>query len=120
MAETFTDKEPWVDDSYAIWNFIELDMGIIAASLPATKPLFSWIYNTAKSLTKGNKTTASKSNNAEPDIDQPQTSEMKGFVEAQYRVTSEGNVLPIVTSARILVTQSIEMKDPGGLRCIVA
>jgi hypothetical protein len=32
--------EPYVYDTCSIWNFIELDMGIIAASLPALKPLF--------------------------------------------------------------------------------
>ncbi|KAJ4330531.1 hypothetical protein N0V87_009924 [Didymella glomerata] len=55
MGATFTDSEPWVHDTYAIWNFIELDTGIIAASLPATKPLLSQLCQIAKSLTKGTK-----------------------------------------------------------------
>ena len=54
-AATFTDCEPRIHDTYTIWNFIELDTGIIAASLPATKPLLSQFYQTAKSLIKGTK-----------------------------------------------------------------
>jgi hypothetical protein len=63
MGATFTDSEPWVHDTYAIWNFIELDTGIIAASLPATKPLLSQLCQIAKSLTKGTKMSGYVSNN---------------------------------------------------------
>jgi hypothetical protein len=44
--------EPYIYDTYSIWNFIELDMGIIAASLPALKPLFGWFRDTARSLSR--------------------------------------------------------------------
>lgn len=46
-SSTFTDAEPWVRDKYAIWNFIELDVGIISASLPAAKPLLSRCFDAA-------------------------------------------------------------------------
>lgn len=62
MAATFTDSEPWVHDTYAIWNFIELDMGIIAASLPATKPLLNQLYKSVKTLISGNKMAGCVSN----------------------------------------------------------
>lgn len=62
MAATFTDSEPWVHDTYAIWNFIELDMGIIAASLPATKPMLNQTYKSAKTLIRSNKTSGCASN----------------------------------------------------------
>lgn len=45
----FSKPEPWIYDTYTIWNFIELDTGIIAGSLPGVKPLFGWFYNTALS-----------------------------------------------------------------------
>lgn len=50
-SSQFGVPEPYIYDTYSIWNFIELDMGIIAASLPALKPLFSWFKDTARGLT---------------------------------------------------------------------
>ena len=38
-------------DLYSIWNFIELHLGIIAASLPALKPLFARIFDTIHEAT---------------------------------------------------------------------
>ncbi|KAF3038265.1 hypothetical protein E8E12_000315 [Didymella heteroderae] len=64
MATTFTDAEPWVHDTYAVWNFVELNMGIIAASLPATKAFFNQLYKTARSLAKGIKMSGFVSNEA--------------------------------------------------------
>ncbi|KAF9690840.1 hypothetical protein EKO04_011120 [Ascochyta lentis] len=64
LARTFADEEPWIHDSYAIWNFIELDTGIIAASLPATKPLLSRLYDTAINLSKGTKVMTSENKGA--------------------------------------------------------
>lgn len=49
-SSQFGVPEPYIYDTYSIWNFIELDMGIIAASLPALKPLFAWFRDTAHSL----------------------------------------------------------------------
>ena len=49
-SSQFGVPEPYIYDSYSIWNFIELDMGIIAASLPALKPLFSWFRDATSSL----------------------------------------------------------------------
>lgn len=56
-ANLFRDPEPYVKDTYTIWNFIELYVGIIAASLPALKPLFSWLHSTALGMTKGTRGT---------------------------------------------------------------
>ncbi|KAF2205511.1 hypothetical protein GQ43DRAFT_362224 [Delitschia confertaspora ATCC 74209] len=48
-------EEPdWtVNDSFNLWNFIELTIGIIAACLPALKPLFNWFLETARAFTTG-------------------------------------------------------------------
>lgn len=62
IGATFTDSEPWFHDTYAIWNFIELDTGIVAASLPATKPFLNQLCQIAKSLTKGTKMSGCDSN----------------------------------------------------------
>jgi hypothetical protein len=54
-AHQFRNPEPYIRDAYSIWNFIELDIGIIAASLPTLKPLFSCFYDTARGLTRPTK-----------------------------------------------------------------
>jgi hypothetical protein len=54
-ANQFRDPEPYIHDAYAIWNFIELDVGIIAASLPALKPLLSWFSETARGIARPRK-----------------------------------------------------------------
>ena len=52
--------EPYIYDTYSIWNFIELDVGIIAASLPALKPLLSWFRDTARGLTGKHKSASAE------------------------------------------------------------
>ncbi|KAF2748573.1 hypothetical protein M011DRAFT_399755 [Sporormia fimetaria CBS 119925] len=48
----FKMKEAWIEDQYNIWNFVELTVGIIAASLPALKPLFTWFFEAARGKTR--------------------------------------------------------------------
>jgi hypothetical protein len=78
----FRQPEPWIHDSYAIWNFVELDTGIIAASLPAIKPLFNWFFDAARSMTKGTRRMGYKSRNAHALSYQKQrdASDTDGFV----------------------------------------
>jgi len=38
-------------DWYTFWNFLELDLGIVAASLPALKPLFGSFFSQVKAMT---------------------------------------------------------------------
>lgn len=47
----FQNPDPFVHDTFTLWRFIEFDVGIIAASLPALKPLFNWCLGAARSLT---------------------------------------------------------------------
>jgi hypothetical protein len=61
----FTEAEPWVQDSYAVWQFIELNMGIIAASLPATKPLLSMCFDPTKGFSRGERTAENDGNNSQ-------------------------------------------------------
>jgi hypothetical protein len=49
-SSQFGVPEPYIYDTYSIWNFIELDMGIVAASLPSLRPLFSWLGDAARSI----------------------------------------------------------------------
>jgi hypothetical protein len=56
-AGQFRMPEPYINDAYSIWNFVELNIGIIAASLPALKPLLSWFYDAARGLTRPTKAT---------------------------------------------------------------
>jgi hypothetical protein len=60
-SSQFGVPEPYIYDTYSIWNFIELDMGIIAASLPALKPLFSWFRDTARGLSGKPKSSGDRS-----------------------------------------------------------
>jgi hypothetical protein len=48
-----TDPRWFIHDWYSMWNFIELGMGIIAASLPALKPLFTRFLDAARGLASG-------------------------------------------------------------------
>jgi len=52
------DPDWTVHDSFNVWNYIELSIGIIAASLPSLKPLFNWALNTARAITSGGRTRA--------------------------------------------------------------
>ena len=45
------DPDPFVQDRFTLWRFIELDVGIIAACLPALKPLFNRLLGAARGLT---------------------------------------------------------------------
>lgn len=46
-----SDPNRFIFDGYSMWNFIELDVGIIAGSLPAIKPLLSRFLNAARGFT---------------------------------------------------------------------
>jgi hypothetical protein len=48
-----SDPNRFIYDGYSMWNFVELDVGIIAASLPTTKPLFNRFLDAARGLTSG-------------------------------------------------------------------
>lgn len=102
MRQTTTTRnpaetEPWIHDTYVVWNFIELDMGIIAASLPAIKPMFNWFYDTARSLTKATKFTAFGTNGANGYTRQPPRSEIEAFdmvprkAEQSVRISAHPN-----------------------------
>ncbi|KAK0664703.1 hypothetical protein DIS24_g215 [Lasiodiplodia hormozganensis] len=45
------DPDWTVHDSFNVWNYIELNIGIVAACLPALKPLFNWFLETARAIT---------------------------------------------------------------------
>lgn len=57
------DPDWTVNDSFNIWNFIELTVGIVAASLPALKPLFNWFLDTARAFTSATRTKNNGYNN---------------------------------------------------------
>ncbi|KAI4712351.1 hypothetical protein J4E89_002618 [Alternaria sp. Ai002NY15] len=44
------DPERFVHDAFSMWNFIELEVGIIAASLPSLKPLCNRFLEAARSV----------------------------------------------------------------------
>jgi hypothetical protein len=48
-----SDPNRFIYDGYSMWNFIELDVGIIAGSLPSIKPLFNRFLDAARGLTSG-------------------------------------------------------------------
>ncbi|KAH8808753.1 phosphatidylserine decarboxylase [Xylogone sp. PMI_703] len=52
LQSRFLQTPDWTwSDSYFVWNAVELNIGIIAACLPALRPLFAFILETTKSLT---------------------------------------------------------------------
>jgi hypothetical protein len=60
------DPERFVHDTFSMWNFIELDVGIIAASLPALKPLFKRSLEVARSIVQSQPTKTSRYSFREP------------------------------------------------------
>lgn len=48
QATFFSNHDPWWNDSFELWFMLELCLGIIAASLPSLKPLFSSILSTTR------------------------------------------------------------------------
>jgi hypothetical protein len=60
------DPERFVQDTYSMWNFIELEVGIIAASLPALKPLFNRFLEATRSVVPSQPTKTSRYSFREP------------------------------------------------------
>jgi hypothetical protein len=50
QAHVLSDPDMTFQDSYFVWNSIELYVGILAASLPALRPLFRSILENTRSL----------------------------------------------------------------------
>lgn len=53
-----SDPDWTVHDSFNVWNYIELSIGIIAASLPSLKPLFITLLDGARSFATGGRSKA--------------------------------------------------------------
>ncbi|KUJ23165.1 uncharacterized protein LY89DRAFT_169714 [Mollisia scopiformis] len=50
LSSFFTDPDPFFGYTFQIWNDIELNVGILATCLPALRPLFAWLFETASAL----------------------------------------------------------------------
>lgn len=85
----FLAPEPWIHDTYGVWNFIELYVGMIAASLPAIKPLFNWFFNAARKISKGTKTSRFSSRNEGAEQRRVQPWDTDGFVLQSYEIRDE-------------------------------
>ncbi|KZM18934.1 hypothetical protein ST47_g9930 [Ascochyta rabiei] len=48
-----SDPNRFIYDGYSMWNFVELDVSIVAGSFPAIKPPFNKFLNAARGLTRG-------------------------------------------------------------------
>lgn len=48
-----SDPDRYVHDTFTIWMFTELGIGIIASSLPTLKPLFGWFLDAARGIKSG-------------------------------------------------------------------
>ncbi|PMD25498.1 hypothetical protein NA56DRAFT_699435 [Hyaloscypha hepaticicola] len=51
QANVFYDSDSTFNDTYVIWTAVETNVGILAASLPALRPLFAWVLDTASNIT---------------------------------------------------------------------
>jgi hypothetical protein len=58
--------ERFIHDAFSMWNFIELDVGIVAASLPPLKPLFNRFLEAARSVVQSQPTTTPRFSFREP------------------------------------------------------
>jgi hypothetical protein len=61
------DPERFVHDTFSMWNFIELDVGIIAASLPPLKILFTRFLGAAHSVVQSQPSTTPRFSFREPE-----------------------------------------------------
>lgn len=50
QSQYFGEKDPLWHDDFNVWNMIELCIGIVAASLPALRPLFAKVLDKTKSV----------------------------------------------------------------------
>ncbi|RDW85707.1 hypothetical protein BP5796_04032 [Coleophoma crateriformis] len=50
LSAFFSDADYSYNDSYMVWNDIELNAGILAACLPTLRPLFSCIFETTATM----------------------------------------------------------------------
>jgi len=50
LANFFKDKDSLYENSFQIWNVIEINTGILAACLPALRPIFAFLLETANGL----------------------------------------------------------------------
>ena len=77
-----SEPDPFVHDRFTLWRFIEFDVGIIAASLPALKALFNWFLGSIRSLV----IRAGRSNGAPNSMGYQKQSERsdKGIVLNEY------------------------------------
>ncbi|CAN9447753.1 unnamed protein product [Alternaria sp. RS040] len=62
------DPERFVHDTFSMWNFIELDVGILAASLPTLRPLFNRFLEAARSVVQSQSTTTPRFSFREPGL----------------------------------------------------
>ncbi|KAJ4371820.1 hypothetical protein N0V86_008374 [Didymella sp. IMI 355093] len=123
-----SNPDPFVHDSFTLWRFIEFDVGIIAASLPALKPLFNWCLGAARSLT----TRAQRNTGAPNSLGYRKQSERsdKGIVLNNYnsrsantvRISSRpsnGNLWTVgpgkISDESILPLHNNLEKKPGGI-----
>jgi hypothetical protein len=60
----FALPDPWIHDRYTIWSFIEMSVGIIAASLPAVKPMFNRFFDAARGISGRSKSDGYKGRTA--------------------------------------------------------
>lgn len=91
-----TDPNRFIYDGYSMWNFVELDVGIIAGSLPAVKPLFNRFLDAARGMTsKPSKSSGLEGGNASGYQKHPQQS------DRQIALVSVGKAgkLPVRVSA---------------------
>lgn len=85
-----SDPDPFVHDRFTLWRFIEFDVGIIAASLPALKPLFNWFLGSVRTLA----TRAGRTNGAPNSMGYQKRSERsdRGIVLNDYNPRSNNTV----------------------------
>jgi hypothetical protein len=82
--------DPFVHDRFTVWRFIEFDVGIIAASLPALRPLSNWFLGAARGLSTRNPK-ATVMPNSQGYLKQSENSD-KGIVLNEYNPTSSNTV----------------------------
>ena len=53
QSQFFKTPDFTYDDTYFVWNDVEFQAGMLAASLPTLRPLFTWFFDTAMTVIQG-------------------------------------------------------------------
>jgi hypothetical protein len=105
QTKVFADPDHFRDDSYFLWNSIEFNIGILAASLPTLRPLFARVIENTRgfisSISSQSKTSNTTRNlGAAGYYKQNDSIGMAAMPSYRDQLSKSGNVMTITTDPK--------------------